>query len=109
MSNTNNSNAPNVSDSNAPSVSDSNTNNTNNSTSFKQKSSRPKSSKTNRKNKKNSFNNLMTYDPSLEDDDYNVDNGRFWENLSREKLEKDRENGDFIINPGKLNDMLDQM
>ncbi|CAH1769389.1 1232_t:CDS:1, partial [Entrophospora sp. SA101] len=53
--------------------------------------------------------NLMTYDPSLEDDDYNVDNGRFWENLSREKLEKDRENGDFIINPGKLNDMLDQM
>ncbi|CAJ0636149.1 8113_t:CDS:1, partial [Entrophospora sp. SA101] len=52
---------------------------------------------------------LMTYDPSLEDDDYNVDNGRHWENLSREKLE-DRENDDHVImNPGKLDDMLDQM
>nr|CAG8472758.1 14234_t:CDS:2 [Entrophospora candida] len=108
MSNTNNSNAPNVSDSNAPSISDSNTNNINNSTSFKQKSSRPKSSKTNRKNKKDSFDNLMT-NPSLEDDDYNVDNGRYWENLSREKLEKDRENDDNIINPGQRNEMLDQM
>ncbi|CAJ0638382.1 1631_t:CDS:2 [Entrophospora sp. SA101] len=109
MSNTNNSNAPNVSDSNVPSVSDSNTNNTNNSTSFKQKSSRPKSSKINRKNKKDSFDNLTTYDPSLEDDDYNVDNGRYWKNLSREKLEKDIENDDNIINPGKWNEMLDQM
>ncbi|CAH1769031.1 5884_t:CDS:2, partial [Entrophospora sp. SA101] len=87
-------------DSNAPSVSDSNTNNTNNSTSFKQKSSRPKSSKTNRKNKKDSFDNLTTYNPSLEDDDYNVDNGRHWENLSREKLEEDRENDyNGMINP----------
>ncbi|CAJ0753117.1 24446_t:CDS:2 [Entrophospora sp. SA101] len=69
----------------------------------------PKSSKTNRKNKKDSFDNLTTYNPSLEDDDYNVDNGRHWENLSREKLE-DRENDDHVImNPGKLDDMLDQM
>ncbi|CAJ0629641.1 11015_t:CDS:2 [Entrophospora sp. SA101] len=61
------------------------------------------------KNKKDSFDSLMTYDPSLEDDDYNVDNGRHWENLSREKLE-DRENDDHVImNPGKLDDMLDQM
>ncbi|CAJ0836998.1 2857_t:CDS:2 [Entrophospora sp. SA101] len=105
MSNTNNSNAPNVSDSNVPSVSDSNTNNTNNSTSEISKLTLIlpdcilyiKSD------------SLMTYDPSLEDDDYNVDNGRHWENLSREKLE-DRENDDHVImNPGKLDDMLDQM
>ncbi|CAJ0628521.1 7181_t:CDS:2 [Entrophospora sp. SA101] len=120
MSNTNNSNAPNVGDSNAPSVSDLNTNNTNNSTSFKQepsrpksfkqKSSSPKSSKTDRKNKKDSFDSSTTYNPSLEDDDYNVDNGRDLENLSREKLEWDEENDDNdYANSGKRQDMLDQM
>ncbi|CAJ0858922.1 3727_t:CDS:2, partial [Entrophospora sp. SA101] len=70
-----------------------------------------KMSNTNNSNapNKDSFDSLMTYDPSLEDDDYNVDNGRHWENLSREKLE-DRENDDHVImNPGKLDDMLDQM
>ncbi|CAJ0754208.1 16029_t:CDS:2, partial [Entrophospora sp. SA101] len=97
-SNTNNSNAFNLNNSNSP-----NANKPNKPTSSKPKSSRPKSSKTYDKNKKDGFDS--TYDPK-EDDDHN---GRYWENLSREKLERDEENDDNdYMNPGQRQEMLDQ-
>ncbi|CAG8744280.1 22838_t:CDS:2 [Cetraspora pellucida] len=50
-----------------------------------------------------------TYD-SREDDDYNVDEGRPLDNLSRENLEREEENDDNDYrNPGEQQEMLDQM
>ncbi|CAG8585467.1 6120_t:CDS:2 [Racocetra fulgida] len=49
-----------------------------------------------------------TYDPR-EDDDYNVDEGRPLDNLSREKLEWEEEYDDNDYrNPGERQEMLDQ-
>ncbi|KAF0492590.1 hypothetical protein F8M41_021611 [Gigaspora margarita] len=44
-----------------------------------------------------------------EDDDYNVDSGQSWKNISGEKLEWEEENDyNEYINPGKRGEMLDQ-
>ncbi|CAG8757482.1 3818_t:CDS:2, partial [Ambispora leptoticha] len=45
-----------------------------------------------------------------EDDDYNVDEGRSLDNLSRENLERRISNDDWDggINPGQAQEMLDQ-
>ncbi|CAG8802588.1 10866_t:CDS:2 [Gigaspora margarita] len=70
------------------------------------KTSKSNVSKTN--NRKDSYDD-STYDP-LEDDDYNVDEGRPLDNLSRENLEWEEENDDNDYrNPGKRQEMLDQM
>ncbi|CAG8856896.1 43584_t:CDS:1, partial [Gigaspora margarita] len=50
-----------------------------------------------------------TYDP-LEDNDYNVDEGRPLDNLLRENLEWEEENDDNDYrNTGEQQEMLDQM
>ncbi|CAG8794344.1 12554_t:CDS:1, partial [Gigaspora margarita] len=60
-----------------------------------------------RRNRRNRYDDL-DYDPE-EDDDYNVDSGQSWKNISGEKLEWEEENDyNEYINPGERGEMLDQ-
>ncbi|CAG8494878.1 21401_t:CDS:2 [Cetraspora pellucida] len=82
----------------------------NNNASKTSKSNASKISKTNASkinNRKDGYDG-STYDP-LEDDDYNIDEGRPLNNLSRKNLERKEENdNNNYRNPAEWQEMLDQ-